>query len=1010
VSRARLASLLWPRVAEKARAHRLRQTILQLKKLGIIVQADRDNLQLSQDDARTDVDEFFESLHAPTPASNSLEFLSGYSPSFSEPFRDWVDTKREATHGSVLKSLVTQLDQARLGGDWEAVESISTRCRVLDPFNESAVLAYAEAAAMRGSKRHAIELLEHYIKNVGPDADIKLPASLLRKRISERIQDKVQNPLADPGFLGREREIQILIRLLERTRAGTGGACFIVGSAGIGKTRLAAELATLAELQGVQTARATCRRDDVHRPLSAFVDLIPKLRDMPGAIGCSPQTLGTLRRLIEFDVRSAEISTTPDESTGSYENIRDAIIDLLDAIADEEAFLIVVDDVQWLDATSARLLKSMTTWAERRRLLFVIISRADSGFFQSTPASANSNHIELAPLRDESASRLLLTMVSHDSPDRSSVEWILRAGEGNPFYLQELAKHWLETRQCVSPPPSVASILNERLTRLSPAALHLLQVCAVLGDDSTLDRVEKVLEYKSHTLLRALEELSIGGMLILPKESPGRPAMLLRSRHDLLSGAALSKLTIAGRSFLHRRAGIVLEEELSGERLPTAALWACAFHWHNAGDWERALTLVRSCAEHLLELGLPKDACDAFQRALDYCNTDEQRLLLSSRLAMALQMDGEWKRSKDVLQNCRRLAVRLSPNSASHNDFEIAFFDASYRTSLNLAELLGAIVPCVMSKDADAHHRVRAASLALKVATDINPGMLDSLYSEIEPLLTLEEIDSVTRLEVEMVYHTIRGDPRRAETAAQEFLTESQSTANPVAVSRALVNVAHSCRIAGRVEDARKLLLRALEHASSNRLAGRASAVTAALARLHLASGDLVLAREMLDRSKEYAISRDDVHTRTEEWFLTARIALEEGNLGDAAAAFSQIGDVSPNSSLARRGTYLALGMRIRLGIGELGEDFPSLVRELERIHCMTREVGLQDFESYSLFLGLRTLGEEARGAELLREYVQKFRRERGQIPVFIAKTLEQLVRSKAAQVVEQVPPLLRHN
>jgi len=57
VSRARLASLLWPRVAEKARAHRLRQTILQLKKLGIGVNADRDNLLLPQHDARSDADD-----------------------------------------------------------------------------------------------------------------------------------------------------------------------------------------------------------------------------------------------------------------------------------------------------------------------------------------------------------------------------------------------------------------------------------------------------------------------------------------------------------------------------------------------------------------------------------------------------------------------------------------------------------------------------------------------------------------------------------------------------------------------------------------------------------------------------------------------------------------------------------------------------------------------------------------------------------------------------------------
>ncbi|MDP9201254.1 MAG: AAA family ATPase [Gemmatimonadota bacterium] len=1004
VSRARLASLLWPRVAEKARAHRLRQTILQLKKLGIIVRADRDNLQISQHDARSDIDEFLAAPTASIAHSNSLEFLPGYSPPFSEPLLEWVDTMREATHASVMRLLVNELDRSRLRGDWPSVETISTRCRILDPLNESAVLAQAEATAMRGSKRQAVELLEQYLREVGPGTDIKLPASLLRKRIKERIPDRAADRVADPAFVGREREMRVLIRKLERAREANGGACFIVGEAGIGKTRLSTELATLAELEGVQTARVSCHREDISRPLSAFVDLIPSLREMPGAIGCSPETLSALRRLTEFDMRSAEISTVREESTASYGNLRDALFDLLDAIADETALLLVVDDVQWLDATSAKILASMVPWAEKRRLLFIITSRPNSEFCRTSAALSITNQVDLAPLREESAASLLRAMIGHDStsPDRASVEWILKAGEGNPFFLQELTKHWLETGHCINAPPSVASVLNERLARLSPAALQLLQVCAVFGDDSTLERVEEVLEYKPHELLTAVQELSMAGMLISPNESCGRSSIALGSRHDLLSSAALANLTPPARSFLHRRVGIVLEEELSDERMPTAALWACAFHWHNAGNRERALTLVRSCAEHLLEVGLPRDACDAFQRALDYCNTDEQRLSLSSRLVIALQMDGEWERSKEVIRNCRRLRARLSPGDDSHNDFEIALFDACRRTSLDSAELLRDVVPCVMCKDATANHRVRAASLALKLATEIQPGLMDTLYAEIEPLLAREEVNRVTRFEVEMVYQTIRGDPEKGVTAAQQFVAESQLTADPATFSRALINAANSCRVAGREEDAKTLMLRALEHASANRLAGRVRAVMSSIVQLHLASGDFALAREMLDRSRGHSISRDDIPARTEEWFLRARVALEEGDFNEAAGAFSQIGELSPNSNLMRRAAYLALGIHIRVKQGEFNGNFRHWVEELEGIHLITRETGLQDFETYSLFLGIRALSEEDRALHLLRDYIYKFRREPWPPPRFITTVLESSQQSNDPELFQR--------
>src|SRR5450756_415699 len=155
VSRKRLASLLWPRVAEKARAHRLRQTILQLKKVGFVVTADRNTLQCPPHDPPSDIAEVA-GIGADALAMNaSLEFLPGYSPAFSDGFRDWVDGQREETHALVTRRLVTELNSARTKGDWLSCDKFARQCLKLDPFNESAVLAQAEASAMRGAKTQA---------------------------------------------------------------------------------------------------------------------------------------------------------------------------------------------------------------------------------------------------------------------------------------------------------------------------------------------------------------------------------------------------------------------------------------------------------------------------------------------------------------------------------------------------------------------------------------------------------------------------------------------------------------------------------------------------------------------------------------------------------------------------------------------------------------------------------------------------------------------------------------
>jgi len=358
-----------------------------LKKRGVFVRADRDNVQLSQHDARSDVDQLAEDAPKFIASNDSLEFLPGYSPRFSEPFRDWVDSKRDETHATLARHLVSDLELARRKADWLGCERIAKQCRQLDPFNESAVLAQAEAAAMRGAKKEAIAILDRHINAVGATGqDLALPASLLRRRIVERVSERPTVGARESTFVGRSREMEVLISYLAAARKGTGGACLITGEAGIGKTRLTSEVVKVAELGGMETQRTICRRSDVDRPLSAFVDLVPLLREMPGALGCSQETLSLLKRLTEFDGRATDVSFT-DDSTAAYAQMRRALFDLFDAIAGEQCLLVVIEDVQWLDKPSAKLLSAMVSWASTNRLFFLFNERADSRIWIPTLCS-----------------------------------------------------------------------------------------------------------------------------------------------------------------------------------------------------------------------------------------------------------------------------------------------------------------------------------------------------------------------------------------------------------------------------------------------------------------------------------------------------------------------------------------------------------------------------------------------------------------------------------------------
>src|SRR5258705_9931624 len=210
----------------------------------------------------------------------------------------------------------------------------------------------------------------------------------------------------------------------------------------------------------------------------------------------------------------------------------------------------------------------------------------------------------------------------------------------------------------------------------------------------------------------------------------------LQPRHDLLSLAAVQRLADISLRFMHRRVAEVLESESAQATVPTTLLWACANHRHCAGDREKALTLSISCAEHLLDVGLAGDAAIAFEKSLDYCATDEQRLEVLPRLAFASQLNGEWETAKEVLRSCIRLTGKAGTEVNRHNEYELRLFAARHQSAFDFSPLLADIMPCIESGDASPSHRVHAAIIALKIATDIGPAeSLDTIYASVAPTL-----------------------------------------------------------------------------------------------------------------------------------------------------------------------------------------------------------------------------------------------------------------------------------
>jgi DNA-binding SARP family transcriptional activator/tetratricopeptide (TPR) repeat protein len=988
VSRRALQSILWPTTSEGAGAHRLRQTFHKLRQAGFpIAAAGSTRISLERSSIHIDFEELLASPQQLEPRVRSgLSVLPGYEPNFSEAYLDWLDVKRREIGSQFSRMLLARISQHRTNGNWEAVETWAAAFLQLTPSNEEATLALAESYAMRGSKIDGMRILDRYLANLDDsETDLRLPASVMRRRIADRMLPRRSAVIEDRPLVGRGETISRLVEMLSLVRSGHGQSCLIDGDAGIGKSRVFAELSTFASLQGLICLRVQCRPSDSYRPLSVFVDLVPALRSLRGAIGCSPETLRNLDRLTTHRQPPTSAMSLQGDAEFAYASVQQALFDLIDAVADEAPLLILVEDVQRLDDVSAELFRDLIPWAANKKIFFTFTGRARIGSWVDDVAQ-QLTRIKLEPLDDDSAQALMLASVDHFggtiSPDY--LQWCVRVAEGNPYFLTELANHWVQTGEKQEVPPSLTAVISQRLAILEQPALQLLQVCALLESNSTLERIEKILGYPQHQLLQSINELSSLNMIVLDaSETSGELNARLSPRHELLANAADSSLAAPAKAFLHRRIGLVLEAESDGNN-SSAILWDCAKHWRDSGDLARAYAVARSCANHLMEIGLCAEAAEAYEKALSFCRSVGDRLEILEGQAQAYFRASDWENLSGAAAKVRDVQRHLLISHPIHDDIELMDIRGQWQRGY-LDAALERSNTCLMSEDATLDHRCRAGIMSLMLfdmACDFDG--IERTFKILRPLTEDATVIPSHRFEAGMVYETLCGNLANAVPLGAQLVASRRESPSIADLMRALTNAAVSARVAGEFDTSDKWLLEAVAIADSHRLPLASEIPMQLLASMALDRGDIPGARHWYDKLSLLC----DTGNRTVRDSIGLRIALSERDVGAAKRlVHGSIKELSTDPIPHRRTYGLALLVSTVLAEGSTPDK--SSIRILEESYISSRRNPRQGFATFVLVAALRRSGNAARGDQILREYVEVFRRETSSAPLHILELME---------------------
>lgn len=982
VPRAELLELIWTDVADTARRHSLRQIVYRLKRAGLELDLDGDDLCLEPQRVGCDLGVMLGDEWPATVAIKDIpkpaDILPFYQPGVTPAFAEWVDRLRSDAGAQIRRASLRHIGVARREGRWQDVEHLARICLATDVLNEEGTLALAEATAMGGSKAEALRILDGFLWEIGTrDESIRVPAKLLRRRISD--QPSFRIPRAGDGpLIARTEELAWLNARLDQ--AGTGAACtaMLLGPPGIGKTAVARAFIAHAEMRGWRPITSRLQPSDIDRPMSVFAELLPTLLKSEGALGAAPESIAQLRRLIEHRTEEDILSGKSQEAEAIQARIRSSMQDLLSAVTHEGPLILLLEDLHWIDNQSLRLLAWIVEHAPELQVMWLMTARLESRIPELRAAFADERTPSrlIEPLDREAATLLFksVTPTAFEADVEVVAQRAYSVTGGNPLFIREVAGHWVETGSAEALPTNLRALMRGRVSRLSPAAQRVLHCCAVLGRYATVTRVATVLEISTSELLACIEEIDGLGISGLGGE-PGSLAL-----HDLWQEELAASVRPAPRALLHLRCGQVMAAEAGNGEIASIATEA-ARHLVAAGNVQDALLLLEKSAVHHLANGFAGDAVRTSAIALAKATAEPEMSRLWWLHMQALCGAGDWAA---ILAEYHRGVAGVEPCHGAigrHGPAELMCFEALWRAGSATEEALTRALACGDDSTASVDHRIAACLLAAQCAANVfDEAGLHRINDILDKLPTSSSTDPIPMLAARVILETEIGSFQRAIEIAELLVSHQRNAAAIQGLARALRFATYPLRGAGDRSRALSLAAEAFELAARHQIAEDAAQAGDVASTICIEIGDLGAAESWLGRAEAWAMKTSARYSRRSLSASRALILTMQGRHDDAIRLLSDLGLTTGAATHRERLTVLEIQCRAYAGLASEFE-LRSASDELAGRLALTRSSWRQDTYVEALVIGLDALGDVAGAAHWRGEYATKWRRDLGPLP-----------------------------
>ncbi len=513
-------------------------------------------------------------------------------------------------------------------------------------------------------------------------------------------------------LIGRERELGRLRETLAGLRDGQSRVCFLIGEAGLGKTRLIAEMRRAwRDLRRDQWAGGADEPNPAWLGWTEFAavsygasrpyDLLKQqLRtytgiretDPPDVIHARLETLTSayppalherMHRVFGYLLGDTAAGGAFETGEAFQRELRGVIEQMAQVQTSRGPAVYVVDDVHWADVASLDTLRNLLPLVEKRPVLFLFAMRPDWSapgwqlYMEAQleyPAYATSIYLE--PLSSGDTRALIHELLENANAPERIYQLIERKAEGNPFFVEETVRTLIDSgalrrdeqvlcwdesadveriADLIGLPGNVQALLTARIDQLDPDVRRTMQLAAVIGRSFPLRVLERISDRPAGVLADHLKRLAQAD-LVRPSLSDAESEYAFR--HALTRDAAYETILLRQRRRYHRRVAEAFEA-LYAERLADEAP-QLALHFAEARDWGKAIHYYALAGASAAQLYANAEAIEQYRQALEIAVAnpgaagEETLVELFRALGRVYEVAGRYE---EALAHYRRLEV-----------------------------------------------------------------------------------------------------------------------------------------------------------------------------------------------------------------------------------------------------------------------------------------------------------------------------------------------------------------